>query len=305
MSHALYGPEGYFRKNAPATQFRTSVHASPLFAAAIATLVTRLDAALGHPPRLDIVDIGAGRGELLTALAELLPARLKLIAVEVDDRPADLAQEIDWVHTVPPNTTGLLIATEWLDNVPIDVVCRDTDGVIRLVNTDHTLGPPADPDTVAWLNTWWPEFTHAEPGAPRDAAWRAAVAGHTGLALAVDYGHTRHNRPSLGTLTGYRNGRQVPPRPDGSTDITAHVAMDSLTEDADSSVLLRQRDALTALGVSGARPSLTLASTDPRRYVNELSRASQAAELTDPSGLGGHWWLLQGVGVDVGRFWGE
>ena len=31
---ALYGADGFFRRESPAAHFRTSVHASPLFAAA-------------------------------------------------------------------------------------------------------------------------------------------------------------------------------------------------------------------------------------------------------------------------------
>ena len=58
---ALYGAAGFFRRESPGAHFRTSVHASPLFAAAVVRLV--------REARLDtVVDIGAGRGELLRAL---------------------------------------------------------------------------------------------------------------------------------------------------------------------------------------------------------------------------------------------
>ena len=63
-------------------------------------------------------------------------------------------------------------------------------------------------------------------------------------ALAVDYGHVAADRPGGGTLTGYADGGQVAPVPDGSCDLTAHVAMDSLSHDE----LHTQRDALRALG---------------------------------------------------------
>ena len=48
---------------------------------------------------------------------------------------------------------------------------------------------------------------------------------------------------------------------------------------------------LRALGVSGSRPSLELAHTEPLRYLSELSSAGEAAELLDPSGLGGFSWV--------------
>ncbi|MGW1487647.1 SAM-dependent methyltransferase, partial [Micromonospora parva] len=72
MNRALYGPGGFFvAGGGPAAHFRTSVHASPVFATALLRLLTQVDAALGHPPRLDVVDVGAGRGELLRALVGL------------------------------------------------------------------------------------------------------------------------------------------------------------------------------------------------------------------------------------------
>ncbi len=69
---ALYAPDGFYaRGERPAAHFRTSVHASPRYAEAILALLSHTDAALGHPERLDLVDIGAGEGELLSQILEL------------------------------------------------------------------------------------------------------------------------------------------------------------------------------------------------------------------------------------------
>src|SRR5260370_21939739 len=66
MQAALYGPGGFYaRGEPPARHFRTSVHVSPSYAEAIWELLRQVDAGLGHPERTDLVDIGAGRGELL------------------------------------------------------------------------------------------------------------------------------------------------------------------------------------------------------------------------------------------------
>jgi hypothetical protein len=116
-----------------------------------------------------------------------------------------------------------------------------------------------------------------------------------GLAVAVDYAHFAGGRPPFGTLTGFREGRETPPVPDGSCDITAHVALDACT--LPGGRVVTQRAALRALGVSGARPPLALASTDPAAYVRALAGAGAAAELTAPGGLGGFGWLLQPVGI--------
>ena len=120
------------------------------------------------------------------------------------------------------------------------------------------------------------------------------------VVLAVDYGHLRDRRPTLGTLTGFRGGRQVEPVPDGSCDVTAHVAMDAVASAAGRPYrLMTQRAALQALGIDGARPPLDLARTDPAGYLRALATASAAAELIEPAGLGGHWWLLHTVGIDL------
>jgi len=304
MQRALYAPgAGFFVTERPAGHFRTSVHASPLFAGALGRLLTRVDAALGHPPVLDVVDVGAGRGELLAALAALtdLDGRLRLTGVELASRPSDLPASISWRATPPERITGVLVATEWLDNVPVDLAALDDSGVARYLLTDGALGDRVSTEDGSWLDRWWPlESGHvAEIGATRDAAWQAAVSTvERGLALCVDYGHLRPDRPVLGTLAGFRNGRQVPPVPDGGGDLTAHVAVDALA--GPRSTVLRQRDALHALGVSGARPPLSLASTDPAAYVRALAAAGAAAELTDPAGLGGHFWVLEPVGISLG-----
>src|SRR3569833_2197257 len=93
MADALYGPGGFFVRDdpGPAGHFRTSVHASPLFAGAVGRLLTRIDEALGRPERFDVVDVGAGRGELLGTLRSVFggefAARVRLDGVELAPRP--------------------------------------------------------------------------------------------------------------------------------------------------------------------------------------------------------------------------
>jgi len=288
---ALYGPAGFFRREVPLDHFRTNV-AVPLFAHAVRRLAGLVDRALGEPDPFDVVDVGAGRGELLASLPEV-PARWRLTSV---DLAPGMPAEIPEVH-------GLLIANEWLDNVPLDVL---EDGRLVLVSPTgvETLGAPLSSD---WASQWWPrsggelppdpdqvDLPHrVEVGAPRDLAWAAAVARvRRGLAVAVDYGHTCADRRP--TLTGYRDGRHVPPVPDGSCDITAHVALDACAA-ATGSRLVKQRDALGSLGISAALPE----PSDPA-YPLLLEQASQARELLDPDGLGGFGWLLRPVDVEVG-----
>ena len=301
---ALYGPDGFFRRQAPAAHFRTSVHASPLFAGALLRLLadTGLDT---------VVDIGAGRGELLTQLHEADPS-LTLLGVEVAARPAGLPAAVDWTAALPESVDGLIIANEWLDNIPCHVVEVDDRGVTRVVHVDPVSGEESlgarltdtsvPPGLAAWCEAWWPldaaePGTRAEVGSTRDHAWSDVVRRlQRGLAVAVDYGHARATRPAFGSLRSYCDGHEVDVHPDGSRDVTAHVAVDAVA-DATGGVVLPQREVLHRLGVSGARPDLALAATEPAAYLAALARATEAAELTAVGGLGDFSWVISGKGV--------
>jgi SAM-dependent MidA family methyltransferase len=329
MAAALYGPSGFYRTNSPAQHFRTSANAGPLLAASLVPLVVAVDESLGQPRRLEIVDVGAGDGRLLSALHQALPAELagrtQVTAVELRPRPTGLPSDVGWLTAVPEQITGLVLANELLDNVPCDVA-RLFSGELRQVGVEPSTGleelaGPLSVEQVEWVDRWWPvhdEGARVEIGTQRDQMWTDLVSHlHRGVALAVDYGHTRLDRASGafdgGTLAGYRNGRQVQPLPDGSCDITAHVAMDAcddagLAAGVDGSVLVRQGTALRALGLDARRPPIERAQTDPQTYVQQLGDASRAAELLDPTGLGSFWWLVQAKrcpGVLTGIDWSQ
>jgi SAM-dependent MidA family methyltransferase len=336
MQAALYGPGGFYaRGEPPARHFRTSVHVSPGYAAAVLELLREVDAGLAWPERIDLVDVGAGRGELLEQVLAAaagpgpagpgvadrglagrgmagrgLAGRIAACAVEVAPRPAGLDPRIRWERVPPTGITGLVIASEWLDNVPLDVVELTATGpaVVQVdpaTGAERPHGQP-DPADLAWINDWWPlraRGQRAEVGRTRCAAWAGVIrCVGRGVAVAIDYGHLRADRPGCGTLTGYLEGRAVPPVPDGSRDITAHVALDACAAagaagGADETVLTTQRAALRELGLDARRPPLALAASDPEGYALALCRASQDAELMADAGLGGFGWLAQAVGM--------
>lgn len=284
---ALYADGGFFRTSRPADHFRTSVHVGA-FAGAIAELARRTDARRIH-------DVGAGGGELLRALHGLLPD-VELVGVELAERPADLPEDIDWVDELPQQMDDFVIANEWLDNVPCDVVELDAEGVIREVLVDPVTGEESlgKPYSVPWLDTWWPltePGQRAEVGLMRDNAWLDVVSRVRGTTIAIDYGHTRDDRPPFGSVRSYAGGREVDVVPDGTRDVTAHVAVDSVAATV-GATLIRQRDALARLGLDGARPPLELAHSDPGAYVRALGAAGEAGELMAGGGLGDFWWLV-------------
>jgi SAM-dependent MidA family methyltransferase len=326
MERALYGPAGFYTSGtgAPGRDFRTSSTASPHFARALLRLAAHVDAALDFPDPFTVVEVAAGRGALLSVLRTYaatetpqLAGRLRLVGVDLVARPDDLVDDVGWLRDVRDVRlfTGLLVANEWLDNVPCDVV-EQTEAYAAYVEVDETgderTAERVEPADQVWLDRWWPlvdEGERAELGGTRDAAWCQAVAKiDRGVALCVDYAHDRGRREAglvaAGTLTGFRQGRQVPPVPDGSCDITAHVALDAVAEagrvvGASDTVLLTQRAALRALGVTGGRPDLALASSDPPAYLRALGGAGEEAELIARGGLGDFGWLVQAVGTSV------
>ncbi|HET8599049.1 MAG TPA: SAM-dependent methyltransferase [Segeticoccus sp.] len=304
---ALYAGHGFYRSPAgPGGHFATSTQGIPgggaLFARAVATLADE------H--RFDtVVDLGCGRGELLGHLRPLLP-HVRLLGVDVVPRPADLPEDVDWVQSpggaeLPDDLVGLpggtlLLAHEWLDVVPCEIGEVDDHGLVRRVlvepsSGEERLGDPLPGEDLQWCARHWPleqavPGDRVEVGRARDEAWERAlkIVGR-GIAVAVDYGHRRVERPRHGTLTGYRSGHQVRPVPDGSCDLTAHVAMDSLDHDD----LLDQRKALHRLGVRAGTPAHALARRDPSAYLVQLAESSAAAALTAPGGLGDFLWAFR------------
>ncbi len=297
---ALYGTGGFYRRpEGPAGHFRTAAHAAPR---TLAAALARLARAAGCER---VLDIGAGRGELLTALARLdadpsAGPPLGLHGVDVVDRPALLPPAVGWSRAdrgVPYAAFdgALVVAWELLDTVPCPVLEVDDDGRPRTVLVEPTTGrerlggPPGD-EELQWCARWWPldgaaPGDRAEAGTARDAWWQGHVRlldrVGAGLLLAVDYAHASGSRPPLGTLSGYRAGRLVPPVPDGTCDVTAHVAL----------------DAVEAAGrAAGAAPGVLVPQARALRALGVDADAAGSDELLDPGGLGAFTWLLQGVG---------
>ncbi len=275
---ALYGRGGRFTRPAAQRDFATALTdpvTGPVLASALADVARRADDALGRPADFTVVDVGAGTGAYLAHLAAAAPRRWRLVGVERCPRPVGLDQRIAWRAGIPAGFRGFLLAHEWLDDVPIDIVREG-----RTVLVDGSLGGPHDP---SWLVRWG----GTEDGTARDLQWRAATDRlEAGVALAIDYGHTTATRRP--TLTGWRDGRPVPPALDGSCDVTAHVALDALAAVVPGSVRTTQRDALALLEAG-----------DPTTAAG-LARASAVRALRAPDGYGGYGWVTVRKGLPSG-----
>lgn len=310
---ALYGADGLYVRDEPHEHFSTAT--SPGLVEVLASAVVAL---MRREGLSRLVDVAAGGGELASAVCDLAPD-LQVTCVEVRPRPVELNERIEWVRSpggarLPESLRGLrgavVLAHEWLDNVPCVIAerrppfranCNEMATLVEvLVDADgtETAGDAVCAADLAWAQQWWPDGDRVEIGRERDKAWDDLVSRiDDGLAVAVDYGHLRGGRPEGGSLTAYRSGTVVDPVPDGSCDLTAHVAVDSLAQDR----LVRQRDLFDELGLLEPAPDHALASTDPAGYLHALARRSAVAALTDPGGLGAFWWVLRRVPARVPR----
>ena len=262
---AATGPSGFYRTQSPYAHFTTSV----LDGSLAHSLQPVLEQALRDCGQITVVDVGAGDGDLLMQLGAALPSaernRVRWIALDLQARPSQLPDHIEWLPgQVQGNlgaltpADGLLIAHEFLDDVPCPLVEVDESGVPHLVVCDPRTGQPIpgrplstrrDAALLDWLERWWPmtrPLMRGEIGTTRDELWTELTAWiRIGYAIAVDYAHLKEDRLrgawDGGTLTGYREGQVVTPAADGRVNLTAHVALDSVAAAASGNPLTQLR----------------------------------------------------------------
>jgi SAM-dependent MidA family methyltransferase len=318
MQAWLDAAASFYAHEHPADHFQTAADSIDV-AHAMCTLVLHV-AAQTPTSSIDVVDVGGGDGRLIVAVMERLrglapavAARCRPVVVELRPRPPDLPRHIGWIQgaapdAVPDSLTGLLIAHELLDDVPLDVVHVDDVGTLRVVNVDVTTGSEklsdsADDEVVSWCDTWVADRRRGdrvEVGLTRDSMW-ADLSSRlaSGIAVAVDYTTDGRN----GTLTGYRDGRQHEPVPDGSMNLTAHVHLGSCAATASAlasetgrtmtTLRLDQRTALAQLAPLEDEPVDQV----PQARLMSLARRSRRADVSDPSGLGAFEWLVHCIDV--------
>lgn len=334
---AMLGPEGFWHREDPSEHFHTAVgdSADPHLAAQFARTLMWVARKAGPPihrnrgplvgaadrpaPLVGMVDLGAADGALLRAVAAEQPD-WSLLGVDVRPAPelpaaATWAQAL-WDVRASCWTTAagrpapaapwaeharsgplLVVAHEWLDELPCRVARRHGHDDWELLGPDGPTGATPDAEESAWLHTWAGDAEIVEIGLTRDRAW-AAIARDLpagSLLMAVDYGHVRETRPSQGSLVGYRHGRLVPPVPDGHTNITAPVAIDALAAAVEHvpGTVVRLR-AQQAQVVTDSAPEL--GPEEGATPLAALMAANRRRVLADPARFGANWWLVHHVG---------
>lgn len=204
---------------------------------------------------------------------------------------------------------GMVLANELLDNLAFDVVVRTDTGWNEIrVGVDESgaiveVGVPAPDELVRWVDGIDPPPGTRLPVARAAVDWIVAAARHLerGSLVLVDYAAPWDELIAraggwLRTYAGHRRG--VPPlAAPGSQDITIDVPLELVTEAAARSGLdvrvETQADWLRGLGIDelvaeGRAAWAAGAAAPDLTALAGRSRSTEAAALTDPSGLGAH-----------------
>ena len=318
---ALYDPDGgYYERPARVGREGDFITAStwhPAFARCLARVARGLVEELGTP--LDVVDVGAGEGELLAGLSEALRGEegFRLVGVERSSTRRARARErcpsASWVPSLEeaPRISGLLVAYELFDALPVRALRFDGERLLeRLVGLGREGSEEAGAcfewkegdcgDSTALLERLRSrgvvlrtgQLLEVRPGA-HALALSLAQRISRGLLLVFDYGAPARAlygparpRGTLEAFQAHRVTRDVLADP-GSRDLTAWVDFTEVEEalrGGGLSVdgLVSQARFLAAAGIGEEIAAAEERPTEAER----LAERHALGELVAPGGMG-------------------
>lgn len=321
MELALYAPGlGYYaagaRKFGADGDFVTAPEVSELFGRCLAHQCLQVF----DQSQAQILELGAGSGALaVTVLRELraqdrLPDRYWILEPSADlrrrqqqllEQDDELARRVSWLDTLPDAFSGVVLANEVLDALPVERF-RVTDGGFEqacviwgddgfqwswrmaptplhdaLTALQQDLAEPMPSGYVSELCLW-------------TAPWLRSLgdALQTGLALLIDYGYPRrehyHPQRHQGTLQCHYRHRvhDDPLSLVGLQDITAFVDFTAVAEAADAAGLEVAGFTSQAQFLIGAGLMDLVAESDPGDMRAHLELMRQVKMLTLPGEMG-------------------
>ncbi|KAI5915455.1 class I SAM-dependent methyltransferase [Thauera sp. 2A1] len=271
MELALYAPGlGYYsggaRKFGPGGDFITAPELTPLFGQALANQVEQVMRASAP----QIIEVGAGTGLLAADLLQelerrgALPERYDILELsgELRERQFDtlaqkvpqLASRVRWLDALPDTFSGVVVANEVLDVMPVHLVVSRSEGLFergvvfaadaaghKALRWADTPASGAVADAARALDL--PQAQQGEYVTEINLAGRAWVAAwaerlRQGALLLIDYGYPRAEyylpSRSSGTLLCYyrHHAHGDPFLWPGLNDITAFVDFTAVAEAA-------------------------------------------------------------------------
>lgn len=328
MELALYAPRlGYYSGGASklgaSGDFTTAPEISPLFGAAVA----RAAAAIIAQSAPDIIEFGAGTGKLardVLAALDGMGVRVNSYTIielsgELRARQQEALRDlpmVTWLDGMPERFSGVVLANEVLDAMPVELVIRRDgawqrqmvtvqDGAFAFVQAPLTDALAAQvarqvPDAESLPDGYLTEIHPVAEG------FMASLAGmlEKGAAILFDYGFPAHeyylDQRMGGTLMcHYRHHAHPDPfYLPGLQDITAHVdftAMALASHEAGLPVLayMNQASFLLACGIGEL-----LLESDPEQALHYLPQSRAVQKLVSPAEMGELFKVLV-VGRDV------
>ena len=314
---ALFDPtEGYYATREPfgtAGDFTTAPEISQMFGELVGAWLIAAWRALGAPRPFHLVEIGPGRGTLMSDILRTAGkldlgflGAAQLALVETSDRLAALqaqtlarfdlpVRRLRRLEALPAGPT-LLVANELFDAVAIRQFVRRGSAwhercvglageAFAFVETATEATPPGLPDAPAVEADIW-EAAPARQAIAATIGQRIARDG--GAALLFDYGHSE---PGYGdTLQALERHCFVDPLAEpGRRDITSHVDFASIAEalrmaGAHVSPIVPQGAFLMALGL--AERAETLARAEDSARSGTAKTAAERLAGIDPGGMG-------------------
>jgi NADH dehydrogenase [ubiquinone] 1 alpha subcomplex assembly factor 7 len=311
----MHPTHGYYVSRDPLGRegdFTTAPEVSQMFGELLGLWAASVWKAIGSPPVLRLVELGPGRGTLMTdalrALRVLPPLyqSLSIHLVEInpvlrDKQKAALSgvRNTTWHERIDeiPEGPAIILANEYFDVLPIHQMVRRENGWHeRIVNLDDTgnlmFGTAAEP--IPRFEVLLPPLVRAAPlGAVFE--WRpdseimkiaTRVRDQDGAALIIDYGHLRSDAGDTFQAIA-RHSFADPLQAPGQVDVTAHVDFQALVRAAEDLGArahgpITQGEFLKRLGIETRAVSLMAKAT--HEVSEDISGALK--RLTD-SGRGG------------------
>ncbi|HVP43529.1 MAG TPA: SAM-dependent methyltransferase [Terriglobales bacterium] len=326
MELCLYHPEhGYYSRHAgqfgKAGDFYTSSDVHAVFGRLLARQFEQMWRVLDRPPRLEVVELGPGRGlfardvldwsqkkfpeffgaaryvlvESSPALRGALRERLK---DQIEAGKASVVESFDSPGDVASNVSTIVFANEFFDALPVDVV--DHRGELRVDSRDgrfvETFAAPA-PGLLESLGRYSvrPEEHERVEVSPSAIRWMERIAARLqrGFAVLIDYGYSRAEQMAgrhRGTVMAYRQhtASDDPYAAPGEQDITTHVNFTALQAAGEAAGLeplgfLTQSQFLIGIGEEN---QFADAFEDCRMPQEQAKVALQLKHLVTPAGMG-------------------
>jgi SAM-dependent MidA family methyltransferase len=341
MELCLYDPElGYYSRNAQqfgkAGDFYTSSDVHAVFGRLLARQFDEMWRALGSPERVDLVELGPGRGlfaqdvlawsekkfpdcfrslrYVLVENSAALRQRIKeTLADHLESGKAELSTLAALEEESTRKTPAILFANEFFDALPVEIL--STKGTLRIGTRDgHFIETwvQSAAEELEFLDRYsvhpGPDERIEAPLAAQQFMERIAASIERGFLLAIDYGYTREEQLAgrhRGTLKALRqhsvsaNPYEAP----GEQDITADVNFSALAAAMEKHGMQAERLVTQSHFLMGIGESNQFADAfEECRLPQERAKvALQLKHLVTPAGMGESFQVLiagKGVGLE-------